>query len=373
MKNKIVRIVPNVDPSINNFGLEKYGEVMYNGTFHAYSVASINIVGTDQFKFITGLDDTHPSVNALPEGERTQKIKEIRQEVAEILFALDGIKVDIDDVDFWEKASKLHPTNAKFWGNIVLKIDNLGRVLNLSNMNDRLLYNVIKGGGIAEVAPSVSIAKTDFNRYKFYLDEGDALSFNIMGRKDRTKAYSLLGNLLEDTDIRSLYKMEYITKILIPAFRESQMFGEDKKDIYYNALDMYLDGKHNDAPDIAIKKFISACEKDYRVLSIAAFIRLLMNEGDVMIMQDKNFYFKQIDVTLGNDIYENAQSLLSKPLYDKFKNLVQLNINKGIRVEDLLPEQYADVVDTKEQANTNETVKENKPQGKKKNKMFLDE
>lgn len=341
--NKIVRIKPNTRPdSIENFGLEQYGEVMMPGVKHVYTVAYIEQPGTNIIKYITGLDETHPSVLSLPDDERRQKIRQIRKEASEIYYLLSFIRVDVDDEHFWEKCSLLSPTNIDFWKNIKLEIDNLGRILNMLDVNSRILYNVIKAGGIPEVAPNQSIAMTDYQRYKFYLDDGTETSFVIKSRKSKTLAYSILGRYLESNEERITNRMGYLARILIPDnyiySSNIEIISDSDKDLYFQLLDNYLSGALGVSSDFAVERFLEMHNKDQTILATAALIKELLNDKEAMILEDKSYFIKRGEIKLTDDLLESARLLSSHPHFaDKFKDIVvYYSTKKKLVISDLL-------------------------------------
>lgn len=339
--NKIVRIRPNTkQDGVDNFGLEQYGEVMMPGVKHIYSVAYIEQVGSDVIKYVTGLDETHPSVLFLPEEERIKKIKHIRKEASEIYYSLEFKKVDPEDPHFWEKCSLLAPTNVAFWKEVILEIDNLGRVLNLSNVKDRILYNVIKAGGIPEVAPSQSIGATDYVRYKFYLDDGTETPISIQSKKSKTQAYSILGKYLESSSDSITNRMGYLCKILIPSnYRYAvDVISDSEKDVYFQMLENYLSGNLGVHSDAAIDNFIKMYDYPQQVLATASLIQELVDEQEAIILDDRSYFIKRGDIKLTNDLLESARLLCSNAYFKKkFKDLVvYYSSKKKLVVEDLL-------------------------------------
>ncbi len=355
---KVVKIKPNSNKEIEMFGLEQYGEVMFPNVDHEYYVATIPIIGTDKYKYVTGLDETAPSIVSLPDKERIEKIRWIREMASDIYYKMNNIKVDPDDEHFWEKCSILLPHNSSVWGKLKLKINNLGRMLNLDVVEDLLLYCVIKGGGIPEVAISIDIAKTDYEKFKFYLDEGAEFDYNVRTKKTKTKAYSLLNELVEDTTDESLRKMRYLVTILVPVQYQSKVAGETEKDFYLQVLDNYINGLSGIKESRAIDLFLDTFDKDLRKLSVAALITDLINNGEATILEDRTVFIKDFDIKLlSQDIWENVNYLLSSAFYKKFKDIVlAYKSKKNLWLEDLLPEEMKSNSTTNTDSNKQEDL-----------------
>lgn len=338
MKKKYVKIVPNSDPENTPQGLGQYGEVMVPGARHTYYLAEIQLPGTSVVKYITGLDETHPSVTMLDDEEREEKIKKIRTEVADIMYALYYKKVDINDPDFWEKCKDLAPTNREFWSKLTITIDNKGLFLNLNNPFDRCKYNAIKAGGYYEIAPSLKIAKTNFERYLFYLDDVDTVSEVVIDTKAKAKAYSGLYALLSDSSPVSEYKMKYLTRILVSS-NTSIIEGQMPKDVYFSALDKFLSSTGKTGKK-AIEEFNSIYNMDIDLLAKGAFFQDLIRSGEITFLSDsKVYYIKEQGVRLENDFWTSVKMLSSPAYYQRYLSLVDnFAVNLGYSKEELAPE-----------------------------------
>jgi hypothetical protein len=317
-EKKYVRIRPNVMPEEQDiFGYSKYKEVMNPTAKHIYSIAMIQ-KNTGVTKYITGLDEESPDVKLLDEYQRKQRIKEIRELAAEIYYRMEYKKLDINDPNFWDKCEVLKPTNEEFWKKISIELDNKGRFLNLSDLDDLILYCVIKGGGIREIAPNIEIAKTNYEKYSFYLDEGDTMKSNVESKRDKAKAYNALSDIVELDDITSERKLRYLNIILIPGFSiPTNMNKSLIKDYYFGMLSDYIDGKtamHNvsltrrGVPSYMV--FNDVVSKTNKELAIAALLVSLISSNDMYMLDDnKRYFIKDLELTLGDDLWTSVAIL----------------------------------------------------------------
>ncbi|GIU70366.1 MAG: hypothetical protein KatS3mg002_1602 [Candidatus Woesearchaeota archaeon] len=344
---KIVRIKPNVNPNSEMLGLEKYNEVMFPGVNHEYSIASYEIPGTNIVKFMTGLDEEANYLKALPPSERDSEIKRIREEVAALIKMIDNEVVDINDPLFWKKCERLKPTNETFWKNIKLRIDNKGRFLNLDIIEDRIIYNAIKGGGFPEIARDYKLAITNYNKFKFYLDEGDAITHVVEDKKTKAQAYKELINLIEDESDLSLYRLKYITRLTVGSLSSIGVKEDKFKDLYFNKLEQYLE---SDRFSKSSRYFVFLTSKSLQHLALASLLKDMLDTGDAIRLEDNNkIYIKELNLVLMSELHESTDALLEPSFREKLNILV----NNYARSRGVVPEHILTKYDKIE--NTNET------------------
>ncbi len=318
---KYVKIVPNADRDNTPHGLGQYGEVMVPGVKHTYCLAEIQLPGTNVIKYITGLDETHPSVTMLDEEDRKEKIKEIRKEVAEIMYMIYYKKVDIDDPNFWEICKELAPTNREFWSELKITIDNRGLFLNMMNPFDRCRYHAIKAGGYYEIAPSLSIAKTNYERYTFYLDDENTIATITIDKKAKAKAYAYLYSLLNDSSSVSERKMKYLTRILVPS-NTNITDEQNPKDVYFSELDRILSADSK-AAKRTIDKFNEIFNYDISLLARGSFFQDMIRSGEIVFLEDsKIYYVKAINLRLENDFWDSVKLLSGSAYHQHYLSLV---------------------------------------------------
>jgi len=348
---KYVRIRPNVIPQERDiFGYSKYNEVMVPTAVHVYSISMVETI-PGVIKYITGLDEESPDVKLLDEYQRKKKIREIRELAAEIFYRLQYTRVDVDDPNFWEKCSLLKPTNSEFWKNVKIEIDNRGRFLNLSQTQDLILYCVIRGGGIKEIAPNIEIAKTNYEKYTFYLDEGDGIRMTIEDKREKAKAYNTLTDILELDDIISERKLRYLNIILIPGFSIPTTVNRSLlKEYYFGMLSDYIDGKlamnnisltKRDVPPYVV--FNDVASKSNRELAIAALLVSLASSNDMYRLDDtKRYFIKDLDIILTDDFWSSVSILNDTSGEDKLQRIYKrFGLARGFNYDEFFANTFA--------------------------------
>lgn len=84
----------------------------------------------DLNRYLTGLDENHPSILSLPQDERVAKQQEIIEERTHLEREL-GVN--------------LHHTNEDFWSSLEIRIDS-NKIFNMANPTDRVILKVIEAG-----------------------------------------------------------------------------------------------------------------------------------------------------------------------------------------------------------------------------------
>ena len=103
-------------------------------------------------RYVTGLDENHPSILELPQEERIAKQQEILEERA-----------------FLEKelGVSLHHTNESFWSTLTIKLDG-SRIFNTRNPLDRVMVKVLEAGSLVPVSKD-DLSNPEFKNANFYL------------------------------------------------------------------------------------------------------------------------------------------------------------------------------------------------------------
>lgn len=135
-------------------------------------------------RYLTGLDENHPDILALPQEERLAKQKEILEERA-----------------FLEKelGVSLHHTNEDFWSTLPIILDG-SKVFNLANPMDRVIIKAIEAGKIIPTSKE-DISNPIYKSANFYLGKEyeDVEDKNKLRERDRKVAYGMI-ELLKDFD-----------------------------------------------------------------------------------------------------------------------------------------------------------------------------
>ena len=167
-----IAIRPYITSKVN-MGLEKYKQVLFEGTKHKYAIwAKDDIPGSNMFRHVTGLNEFAPELERLPKDVKEAKIKQIREKVSRIEQVNTGKSVKTTDKDFWDKITVATPTNVDFWGKIKVTVSNEPVFLDASEVNDLIIISAIEAGGFPDIAPSLEAARKK-GTYKFYLDKFD--------------------------------------------------------------------------------------------------------------------------------------------------------------------------------------------------------
>ena len=319
--NKVLRIKPFVNGSSKVLGLDKYNEVLFPGTKQRYAISAIEVDG--KMRYITGLDEESLTIRRLPSDLRAKEIERIRREVASLYKMETLLDVDINDPRFWDICSKYLPTNVEYWSSIYIELDNNGLLLNLDNPRDRILYNVIKGGGFYEIAPSIRACSLDPNRYRFYLETNDDIVSKVESKKIIAEGIKILTQLFESNDEASLRKMRYISKILTDNTYNIKTVGNER-DYCFDILYDYI-SKNNVRNS---EQFIRLSNSDIRFLAVYALLKGCDMSGFLSVNSDtKKLYFRDINVVLEDNIEDSVKKLLHPANIDSLKMIVDSYIS----------------------------------------------
>jgi len=298
-----IQVLPYFDPNIPNMGLEKYGQVFFEGTGMMQSLRSTEINGV--VRYVTGLDEFAISIKKISNDEqRLARIKTIRETVSNLEYELFGNKVSPDDSEFWTKVT-LAPTREDYWQNIKLSVGNDGKYLDPKKPEDLLLIIAIENGGFDDVASSKEAAQSMIKPPKLYLEK----------RRD-TKIQE--GRLKESRDkaIYELYKMRmevpqdmfYIAKNLLPIANNYKL--SDKLEIIYSDLNDYIEGLSIERDKKkAPLKFLEWINKEKEYLVIRAYVLDAIFWKYLVTKGDNKIYIKDTGSMLGGNIEECIEYL----------------------------------------------------------------
>lgn len=298
-----IAITPYVDPEVPNMGLEKYGQVFFEGTGMMQSLRAIEINGVT--RYLTNLDEFATSVKSIKDDkERLAKIKQIRETVAQLEYEIFFNKVDVKDENFWEKVN-LKPTNEDFWSQIQFVAGNQPFMLDPKDPRDLLKIIAAEGGGFDDVATSLEEAKACMKPPKFYL------------RKKRdVKVSEGKLKMTRDNAIYKLYKTRMeepqnlfiLAKNILPisnSYRKT-----DRIEILYGELSAYIEGTsiQSDKKKSA-QIFLNWAEKDAEYLNIRAMVLEGMFLKHIITKSDNKIYIKDTDSRIGSNIEECIEYL----------------------------------------------------------------
>lgn len=281
----LIAVRPYCNANKENMGLEKYGMVVFPGTWQMADMASITFRG--KTKYLNGLDEYAPSVQQIQdEEEKAAKIKQIRTIVAQLEREKAYNSVNVDDADFWSKVTMFRPDDPETWAKLSLKVDNSDRFLNpYNNLNDLLMVIAIENGGYPEIAPSFEDVRKGHRERKWYLDkETDSVETRTTSSRIKNRALGQL-EYYHDKEPRKLF---LVCKLLDP---KSALFNyATSPNTIYDTIDNYIQGKSEERnAKKASEKFIQLINKDFKELKIRAVIkdaptfRIIGTRGDQMI------------------------------------------------------------------------------------------
>lgn len=303
-KSADIVIKPYIDPEnpIQNMGLEKYGQVLFEGTMHEQQLRCTIINGVT--RYITGLDEFADEVKRLPEKERKAKVKIIRETVAALEKELYGNDLDVEDPAFWSK-TVLSPHRTEYWANVNFVIGNDGKVLDPADPHQLLIIIAAEAGGFDDVAKSYDDAKNSANHPKFYIER----------RKD-TRVQESKVKQLRDNAIFELFKIKmeepqklfWLAKNLLPI--ANQYKRTDPVDIWYSDLSSFIEGVGIEQDKKkAPQKFLTMLQKDNDALIIRAYILEAAFLKKIITKGDNKIYNRTTNSMLGGNLEEVVEFL----------------------------------------------------------------
>jgi hypothetical protein len=295
-------ITPYSRPGVSNMGLEKYGINLHEGTFQEEHITCLELIpGSGVIRYVTGLDEEAPEIRRLPKEERDIACMQIRSNVALIEKAFTGNQIATDDKEFWNKVQLLKPNNSAFWNTVKLTVDNFAKGLDSNDPKDLLLICAIKAGGFTLVHRSKQEAESVSKPQKFFLDEAlETATFDIEPVKYRNKAVALLQQMSD----KSTAKMSLVaTAVRVKRNQVAHYNKNTPKDAIYLDLDEFIHGQ-TDFERVAYKaskEFIELAEMENTKLNVFVVTLNAMVRKDIFQKEDKQFYLKDDDVSLGRN------------------------------------------------------------------------
>jgi hypothetical protein len=293
IKRGPIAIKPYFNARVQNMGLEKYGQALYDGVFHEEQLACIEFNGIK--RYVTGLNEFAPDVKLIADPEeREAKIKEIRSVVAQVERELAANVINEDDPEFWNKLKLLRPDNDDFWSRITLRCGNEPLFLEpAKDPYDLIKLYAIAAGGFSLVSKSYEEARSKAKPPKFYLDKyEDTVSTKTESKKLRNKALAELQKLFD----KNTNKLLYIAKVVDTA--SVQYRKSTPTDVLYDNMDTFINGEGSEKnANRAAQMFLDASEKDMETLKLRSMVK-------------DATYYKFIVSKADGFIYEAASSAL---------------------------------------------------------------
>jgi len=316
----IIRPYINPEEPIQNMGLEKYGQVLFEGTMHEQQLRCTMINGVT--RYITGLDEFAEEVKRLPDAEREARIKVIRETVSMLEREIYANELDVNDPSFWSK-TVFSPNRTEYWSTVTFSIGNEGKSLDPKDPHQLILIIAAEAGGFDDVAGSYDEAKSSAKPPKFYLER----------RKD-TKVQEARLKQLRDKAIYELYKIRqeepqklfWFAKNLLPI--ANQYKKTDPIEIWYSDLSSFIEGTgiEQDKKKAPVK-FITMTEKEMDYIQIRAYVLEAAFLKHLITKADNRIYNRETNTMLGGNL-EEVVEFLKQPVNQNELDAIQDRIDK---------------------------------------------
>lgn len=311
-KSGTIRIMPYVDPTRSNMGLENYNQVVFDGVKQSESLTCLQQNGV--LRFINGLNEFAPEIKLIRDSkEKEARIKEIRKDVATIEQALAANVLDVEDKDFWAKVSICRPDNQKFWGTIDITCGNEPLVLDPDkDVRDLIKIRAIEAGGFSMVAKSYEDARSRSVPPKFYLDRiVDTISLKMEPKKLRNKALGELQKLYDSSSDKLFYIIKAIDTNSI------QYKLNTPKDILYEQCDRFINGLGSEkSMKRASENFVNTAKMTLTELKVKAIFRDAAYLKFIELRGDGLFYHFKSSSMMGRNSAECLE-FMKNPINSK--------------------------------------------------------
>lgn len=322
-----ISVRPRTDQKEFNLGLEKYGHVLFPGTYHTLGIwEKEDIGGSGMGRPMTGLDEFAPELDRLPEDERKSKVKEIRKAVAFLEKTLAANELNVNDKDFWGKVKVIRRDNLRFWKNIIIAPSNEAIVLDPKDPEGLIKIFAIEAGGFPDIAPSLEEAQRSSSDAKFYLDKLEKTSeTQISGNVLETKAKAVLLDLYEN----NLSKLNYVAKVVDA--NSIQYVKSTPSAVLFKNMFEYIEGKMDRiGKKESAKRFLNICDLDMETLKLRSLVKDANFYGYV---KDKNgkIYEGNSELLLGEnstDVVEYLKNPLNEQVFTRMLKRIENHWNE---------------------------------------------
>ena len=311
-----IAIRPYVNATKENMGLENYGYVVFPGTHQMEDMACVMFRG--KLRYLNGLDEFAASVQSIDDKEKkAAKVLQIRTIVAQLELEKTFNRIDIDDVEFWNKVTSFRPDNTTMWGSMSMKCSNEPIFLDpIKNTDHLLMLLAVENGGYPGIAKSYEDAKAGPRDKKWYLDkQSDTVGNKATSSKTKNQALGILETLSEDNP----RKLMFIAKL---ADSNSMQYNYGTlPSVIYDNMDMFITGEGTESNiKKAANTFINYSKLDLRelktraIIKDATFYKFVITKGDGLI------YTVSDNTMLGrnnSEVYEYLVNPLNEKVLDK--------------------------------------------------------
>ena len=266
-KDQTIAIRPYFNSNVENMGLENYGMTLFENVWHTEELTCLEINGVK--RYVTGLNEFSPLVKKLPPEERKERIRMIREAVAQLEAELASNIIDPKAPDFWNQAKLLRPDNDALWGKIKVKLGNDPVYLDpKTDPYDLIKIFAIEAGGFDMIARSLNDAKSN-SRKKFYLDKfEDTVSTRTSVSKIRNRALAALQNLYDSNPTKLLYVAKVVD------VDSTRYLKSTPNDVMYENMDAFIYGEGSETnKEKAARLFLNVSRMELGELKILSIIK----------------------------------------------------------------------------------------------------
>lgn len=305
-----ISVMPFIDGTVENMGLENYNYAVYPGTYQVEQIAAIERNGV--IRYITGLDEFAPEVQNLEEEKKAAVIHNIRFIVSRLEKELASNVIKLDDENFWDKVQLLKPNNHEFWSTVTIKVGNEELFLNpKSDAHDLIKMMAIEAGGFDLIAKSYEDAQAKARPPKWFLNKHvNTVATRTEYKKLKNKAIGLLDKLFGKDPKR----LTYIAKVLDG--NSTQYKNSTPQDVVYDNLDEYINARGVEGhKERAAQNFIDAVDYDMETLKLKAVVRDASFYKFVVTKADGMIYHNKQNVLMGRNVSDVVE-FLRNPIHE---------------------------------------------------------
>lgn len=297
VKSVNIQYLPNPE-EIDSSKPLKAGKFLWPGFTHVYEVFAKQLSG-GRYRYQTGL---------VPEEAPEEKREEIAQALAEL--------------EAYYGKGQLDPFNVSFWRDIKLKLDKKNMFLDIANNPEhKLLYYVIKGGGLQEVAASYDEAVDGATTKRWFMVEPEHLA-NINALDDRTINKALYSLTVLDEE-KTFDDMFLVHKALVSTDRGTTK--QTPRSALYKDLSDFIYGKISKTDKRKTpKQFVETFKlisEDKQKLFITAYVRDAVYFNFLTTTEDGQLQNIETKTRYGTTVQKAIQYLSNPANQDELDNI----------------------------------------------------